>query len=268
MALWVAAILGIVEGLTEYLPVSSTAHIDIAGKLLRVADAPGFASFDIFIQLGAILAVLVYYRELLWTRLLGLRQKDPKALQLFGALIVGFLPAAVIGVIANKWIKAHLFGMTSIAIAFLVGGIVMIAVEAWKAKPEHHGQDGLEHVSIKQGLYIGIGQVVSMIPGVSRSMATIVTGQLVGLSTATAAEFSFLLGLITLGAASVYTGIKDRHELMNAGPGAMLVGVFISFLVAWAVIAIFIRYLQRRGLAPFGYYRIIAAVLIWFTLAR
>lgn len=268
MALWVAAILGIVEGLTEYLPVSSTAHIEIAGKLLGVADEPGFASFDVFIQIGAIFAVLVYYRKLLWARLQGLFDRDPKAIQLFSGLIVGFLPAAVIGFIANKWIKSHLFNLTVICVAFVVGGIIMIVVEVWKHRPENHGLDGLEHVTVHRALLIGIGQVFAMVPGVSRSMATIVSGQLAGLSTATSAEFSFLLGLITLSAASVFTGVKERHELMHAGLPAIVVGVLVSFVVAWVVIAAFIRYLQRRGLSPFGYYRIAAAVLIWLTLVR
>ncbi|MBS2032666.1 MAG: undecaprenyl-diphosphate phosphatase [Deltaproteobacteria bacterium] len=266
MPLWVAAILGVVEGLTEYLPVSSTAHIQLAGVLLKVSDMPGFASFDIFIQLGAILAVLVEYRELLWARLLGLRKRDPKAIQLFSALIAGFIPAAIVGVIAKNAIQKYLFGITTICIAFVVGGVVMIAVDAWYKRKADRGIDGIDKVTVKHGFVIGLGQLFSLIPGTSRSMSTIVTGQLCGLSTATSAEFSFLLGLITLGAATVYTGFKDRHELMVAGGGAMVVGVVVSFFVAWAVIHGFIRYLQKRGLAPFGYYRIALAALVWITL--
>ena len=268
MPAWVAAILGVVEGLTEYLPVSSTAHIDLAGRLLHVADEPGFASFDIFIQLGAILAVLIQYRDLLRARVQGLMQGEAKAKQLFSALIAGFLPAAVVGIIAKKWIQAHLFGLTTICIAFVIGGLVMIGVEAWKAKQPTPGEEGLEHVTVKRGFIIGLGQLFSLIPGTSRSMSTIVTGQLLGLSTPTSAEFSFLLGLVTLGAATVYTGFKDRHELMHAGLTAIIIGVVVSFFVAWAVIAGFIKYLQRRGLAPFGYYRILLAVVVWFTFAR
>jgi undecaprenyl-diphosphatase len=268
MASWVAALLGVVEGLTEYLPVSSTAHIKLAGTLLHVDQLPGFASYDIFIQLGAILAVLIEYRVLLLARLAGLQKRDPKALRLFGALLLGFLPAAVVGVLTKKWIDRYLFGYTTIALAFLVGGVVMIAVEIWVAKSKAPRDDGLEQVTLSRGFIIGVGQVFSMIPGTSRSMTTIVTGQLVGLSTATSAEFSFLLGLVTLGAATLYTGFKDRHALMLFGPSAIAIGVVISFLVAWAVIAGFIRYLQKHGLAPFGVYRIVLAAVVWFTLVR
>jgi len=268
MASWVAALLGVVEGLTEYLPVSSTAHIDLAGHLLHVADMPGFASFDVFIQLGAILAVLIHYRELLWARTRGLVQRDPKAIRLFSALFIGFIPAAVLGLLFNKAIKAHLFGLASICVAFVVGGLVMIAVELWRERNSEKGLDGLEHVGLGRGLAIGVGQCFALIPGTSRSMSTIVAGQLAGLSTATSAEFSFLLGLVTLSAACVYTGLKERHELMHAGALAILIGVGVSFLVAWAVIAGFIRYLQKHGLAPFGVYRIALAALVWWALIR
>ena len=269
MPLWVAAILGVVEGLTEYLPVSSTAHIELAGVLLKVSDMPGFQSFDIFIQLGAILAVMVEYRVLLWSRIAGLRKKDPKAVQLFSALIAGFMPAAIVGVLAKHAIQKYLFGLTTIAIAFIIGGVVMIGVDAWYKRKAAESLDGIDNVTVRHGFIIGLGQLFSLIPGTSRSMSTIVTGQLCGLTTATSAEFSFLLGLITLGAATVYTGFKDRHELMVAGGGAMAVGVVVSFFVAWAVIHGFIRYLQKRGLAPFGYYRIaLAAVIFYFTCSH
>jgi len=268
MALWVAALLGVVEGLTEYLPVSSTAHIELAGKLLHVSQMPGFASFDVFIQLGAILAVLIEYRQLLWARAQGLARRDPLAVRLLGALIVGFLPAAALGLAFNKAIKAHLFGLWPICIAFVVGGVVMIAVEFWQHRAERPVVDGLEHVGWRRGLAIGVGQCFALIPGTSRSMSTIVAGQLAGLSTATSAEFSFLLGLVTLSAACVYTGLKERHALMHAGLPAIIMGTFVSFIVAWAVIHAFIRYLKTRGLAPFGWYRIALAAVVWYALLR
>jgi undecaprenyl-diphosphatase len=263
-----AAILGLVEGLTEYLPVSSTAHIDLAGRWLGVADVPGFASFDIVIQLGAILAVLVHYRVLIAERLRGLVQRDPIAIRLWLAIAAGFIPTAIIGLILHNLILRYLFGLVTIAAAFVVGGVVMIAVEAWRQRSGRVWRDGLEQVTPLDGLVIGLGQCVAMIPGTSRSMATIVPGQLRGLSTATAAEFSFLLGLPTLGAATIYEGYKARHELMaHAGGGSVLIGLVVSFAVALVVIAGFLHYLKRRGLEPFGYYRIVlGAVVFWMVM--
>jgi len=263
-----AAILGAVEGLTEYLPVSSTAHIDLVGHWLGVADVPGFASFDIVIQLGAILAVLVHYRALIAQRLSGVVRRDPIAIRLWLAIAAGFIPTAVIGLILHKLILRYLFGLVTIAAAFVVGGVVMIAVEAWRKRSARAWRDGLEEVAPLDGLWIGLGQCVAMIPGTSRSMATIVPGQLRGLSTATAAEFSFLLGLPTLGAATLYEGYRGRHELMaHAGSVSVLIGLVVSFVVALGVIAGFLSYLKRRGLEPFGYYRIVlGAVVFWMAL--
>jgi undecaprenyl-diphosphatase len=264
----VAVILGLVEGLTEYLPVSSTAHIDLAGHWLGVDGVPGFASFDIVIQLGAILAVLAHYRSLIGERVLGVARRDPVAIRLFLALAAGFLPAAIVGLMLRTWIKQHLFGLTTVALAFVLGGVVMIGVEAWRKHARRDWVDGLEHVTPRDGLLIGLGQCFALIPGMSRSMSTIVPGQLLGLSTATAAEFSFLLGLPTLGAATIYEGLKERRDLVqHAGYGAVLIGLVVSFLVAWAVIAGFLRYLKRRGLAPFGYYRIaVGALILWMVV--
>jgi len=266
---WVqAAILGGVEGLTEYLPVSSTAHIDLAGHWLGVADVPGFASFDIVIQLGAILAVLVHYRVLIAERLRGLVHGDPIAVRLWLAITAGFIPTAIAGLILRKLILRYLFGLVTIGAAFVVGGVVMIAVESWRKRSGRARRDGLEQVTPLDGLVIGLGQCCAMIPGTSRSMATIVPGQLRGLSTATAAEFSFLLGLPTLGAATIYEGYKARHELMTyAGSVSVLIGLVTSFAVALVVIAGFLHYLKRRGLEPFAYYRIVlGAVVLWTVL--
>ena len=264
-----AAILGVVEGLTEYLPVSSTAHIDLAGHWLGVAGIPGFASFDIVIQLGAILAVLVHYRGLLAERLRGLSTGDPVAIRLWLALGIGFLPAAVVGLILRRLILKYLFGLVTVAVAFVVGGLLMLGVERSRRRAERAWRDGLDQVTPLDGLWIGIGQIFAMIPGTSRSMATIVSGQLRGLSTATAAEFSFLLGLPTLGAATLYEGYKARHELLvHAGSVSVLIGLVVSFVVALVVIAGFLQYLKRRGLEPFAVYRIAAGLLILATVVH
>lgn len=289
----IAALLGLVEGVTEYLPVSSTGHLILASHVLgQTGDAVD--SFDIVIQLGAILAVLVHYRRLLAERTAGLFRRDRASIQLLVALLLGFAPTAVTGLLLRKKIKALLFGPGPVAVALVVGGIVMIVVElvrASRAKAadspalEAHaggyrdaaaappaaaglGLVGLEHVTPLRALVIGLGQCVSMWPGSSRSMCTIVAGQLTGLSTATAAEFSFLLGLPTLGAATLYEAYKSREVLGQIGAVNVVVGLVVSFLVAWAVIAAFLAYLKRRGLVPFGLYRIALGALVFALLMR
>jgi undecaprenyl-diphosphatase len=264
MDLFVALLLGIVEGLTEFLPVSSTGHLILVDRLLGVENA---SSFEIVIQLGAVLAIVVHYRALLWQHLRGAFTGSREAYRLLGAVLIGFLPTAVVGVLLHKAIKAHLFGPWPVAAALVAGGLVMIAVERWRARRNEVGLDGLEHLTWKRALTIGAGQCLAMWPGSSRSMCTIVTGQLTGLSTATAAEFSFLLSLPTLGAATLFEAYKGRHELATAVGGASVaVGLVVSFLVAWGVIAGFLRYLKRRGLEPFGYYRIVLGLVIFALL--
>lgn len=220
------------------------------------------------IQLGAILAVIVHYRALFATRLRGLMAREPEALRLFSALAVAFVPAALVGLVLGKTIKRLLFGPLPVAAALLVGGVAMIAVERWRKSRKVTGEIGIEYVTWQRALWIGIGQCFSLWPGMSRSMSTIVAGQLSGLATPTAAEFSFLLSVPTLGAATVYEGFKARHALMQGVGGLELaVGLLVSFVVAWVVIAAFIRYLGKRGLEPFGWYRIGLAALV-FVLAK
>jgi len=262
VSLLVAALLGLVEGLTEFLPVSSTGHLILVSHWLGSVDE-GAKSFDIVIQLGAILAVVVHYRRLFAIRIAGLFARDPDALRLWGALLVAFVPAALTGLLLGKTIKRLLFGPLPVAAALAVGGIVMIVVERVRKTRKVEGLVGTEHVTLKRAFLIGCGQCFALWPGMSRSMSTIVAGQLSGLSTATAAEFSFLLSVPTLGAATLYEIYKGRHELAHGVGGAqLLVGLLVSFLVAWLVIAAFVRYLGRRGLAPFGYYRIALAVVV------
>jgi undecaprenyl-diphosphatase len=261
-----AVLLGIVEGLTEYLPVSSTGHLVLAGHFLGLDDRdPATASFEIVVQLGAVLAVVAHYRALLGQRLRGLVSGDAVSKRLLLAIAIAFVPTALAGLALHKTIKAHLFGPLPVAAALIVGGVVMIVVERWRAYRVKSGADGLEHVTPRRALAIGLAQCVSMWPGSSRSMCTIVAGQLTGLSTGTAAEFSFLLALPTLGAACLFEGWKARHELVHqVGLPSLAMGLAVSFFVAWAVIAGFLSYLRRRGLEPFGWYRIVVgAVVLW-----
>lgn len=263
----VAAILGVVEGLTEYLPVSSTGHLILVGHWLG-ADGEGTKSFEIAIQLGAVLAVVAHYRSLLAERVRGLVRGARASIDLAFALVAAFVPTAAAGVLLRKTIKAHLFGPVPVAVALVVGGLVMIAVERTRARRSEAGLVGLEHVTPGRALAIGVGQCFALWPGTSRSMCTIVAGQLTGLSTATAAEFSFLLALPTLGAATLYETYKARAELLAQGGAELAIGLVVSFLVAWGVIAAFLRYLARRGLEPFGYYRILLGVIVLWVLMR
>jgi undecaprenyl-diphosphatase len=270
MPLLIAVLLGIVEGLTEYLPVSSTGHLVLAGHWLGLSDGdPATSSFEIVVQLGAVLAVVAHYRTLLTERLRGLATRDPRTRQLFVALAVAFAPTAIAGLALRKTIKAHLFGPLPVAAALVAGGIVMIVVERLRARRGAPVADGLEHVTPARALAIGLGQCVSLWPGSSRSMCTIVAGQLTGLSTGTAAEFSFLLALPTLGAATLYEAMKARHTLAaNVGVTSLVLGLLVSFLVAWAVIATFIKYLRTRGLEPFGWYRVVVGAVVLWALAH
>jgi len=262
-----AAILGVVEGITEYLPISSTGHLILVSRLLGL-KGEGADAFDVVIQLGAILAVVVQYRRLLWERTTGLVSMKKESVSLLVALLLGFVPTAIAGLLLRKKIKALLFGPGPVALALIVGGVLMIVVELALSRRQEKPLDGLEHVTPKRAFLIGVGQCFSMWPGSSRSMCTIITGQLTGLSTATAAEFSFLLGLPTLGAATVFEAYKSREALAGIGGLNVLVGLVVSFLVAWVVIAGFIAYLKKRGLVPFGVYRILLGAIVFLVLVR
>ena len=262
-----AAILGVVEGITEYLPISSTGHLILVSRLLGL-KGEGADAFDVVIQLGAILAVVVQYRRLLWLRATGLATMKKESVSLVVALLLGFVPTGVAGLLLRKKIKALLFGPGPVALALIAGGVLMIVVELALSRRTKKPLDGLEHVTPMRAFLIGIGQCFSMWPGSSRSMCTIVTGQLTGLSTATSAEFSFLLGLPTLGAATIYEAYKSREALAGVGGLNVLVGLVVSFVVAWVVIAGFIAYLKKRGLVPFGVYRILLGAVVFLVLVR
>jgi undecaprenyl-diphosphatase len=259
-----AFLLGLIEGLTEFLPVSSTGHLILLGTWLGHSDEAS-KTLDIVIQFGAILAVIVYYRERLAKLVKGIFQREPEHVRLALAVAVAFVPSAVVGFLLHKVIKEHLFGPKPVGAALIVGGIVMLVVEAYRAKQEKTQED-LKQVTLRQALAIGMAQCFSLWPGASRSMTTIVGGQMAGLGTATAADFSFLLAIPTLGAATAYDLLKNGRTLLESptGPTSLAIGTVVSFFVALAVIATFLRYLKRFGLAPFGVYRIVlGAVVLW-----
>ena len=259
-----AILLGLIEGLTELLPVSSTGHLILLGDLLG-HEGEAAKSLDVVIQLGAVVAIAVYFRDKLRTSLGGLLQRDRDALRLWGALAAAFIPTAIVGLLLHELVKAHLFQAKPVAAALIVGGVVMIAVER-NRRPER-GESGIDKVTVGRGFIIGLCQCLALWPGASRSMTTIVGGNLLGLDTKTAAEFSFLLALPTLGAATLYDLYKNGHLIvaMPDGTTTLAIGLLVSFIVTWAVVAVFLRYVARIGLTPFGIYRLVigAAVLLW-----
>jgi undecaprenyl-diphosphatase len=262
-----ALLLGILEGLTEYLPVSSTGHLVLASTAFGLTD-DGSKAFDVVVQLGAILAVVVHYRVLLWARTRGLVAGEPVARRLLVCLVVGFVPAAVLGLLFSKLIKRHLFAPLPIAAALFVGGVVMVAIErSFRGRADNVMQ--LDEVTPRHALWIGLGQCFALIPGTSRSMSTIVAARLAGLSPAVAAEFSFLLALPTLTAATLYEFVKSYASFASAAAlGPLAVGLVASFFTAWIVVATFLRVLQRVGLAPFGVYRVLLAAAVVFFATR
>jgi undecaprenyl-diphosphatase len=262
---WLHAILlGLLEGLTEFVPVSSTGHLILASRALGLKGA-GVDSFSIVIQLGALLAAIIYYRRLLYQTARGLLRSEPQAVRLFVAICLGALPALVFGYLFGKTIKALLFTPVRIAAALSVGGVIMILVDRWHRRLQATTAD-LGALSPRQVLLVGVVQVAALWPGTSRSMACMVGGQLARLSSAAAADFAFLLAIPTLGAATVYELIKGHKTLLHeTGRLELVLGLVTSFVVGWLVIAAFLRYLRRFGLAAFGYYRIALGLLVlWF----
>jgi undecaprenyl-diphosphatase len=266
-----ALLLGIVEGLTEFLPISSTGHLELFGQLLGHSD-DATKAIEIVMQLGAVFAVVIYYRAKLGALVRGIVGRDPASLRLLLALALGFLPVVLIGLPLHKRIEERLMAPLPIAGALIVGGVLMVVSEYLRrsGKTEDPGEDGLDKVTLRRALIIGLAQCFSLWPGASRSMSTIVGGQLAGLNTATAADFSFFLSIPTLGAATLFSLYKHGHEIAAAPGGSIALGVSMvtSFVVAFVVIAAFLRYLKRTGLAPFGWYRIAFGALVLALMSR
>lgn len=256
-----AAFLGLVEALTEFLPVSSTGHLVIAAELLGFQGPPG-KIFEVVIQAGAILAVLVIYYERFWNVALHLRE-DPAARRFVVAILLAFLPAAVIGVLAHKYIKFYLFNPTVIAVALILGGIAMLVIERMRPVPR---VNEIEAFTPRLALGIGFIQCIAMVPGVSRSGATILGALLLGVTRRAAAEFSFFLAVPTLGGAAVYDLFKGRADVNLDGLGLIAVGFVAAFLASLWVIRWFVGFVSRHGFAPFAWYRIVAGLVLLATI--
>jgi undecaprenyl-diphosphatase len=262
-----AVVLGLVEGVTEFLPISSTGHLLITARILdlpskgKAGDA--MKSYEIAIQFGAILAVLALYRRRVGVMVEGLVGRSLEGRRLLTALAVAFVPAAIVGVIGDKVIKDVLFGTWPVLTAWIVGGAAIIALSR-SGRLSPAGGRALDTLTVRDGGIIGLAQVLALWPGTSRSLVTIVAALLLGASMAAAIEFSFLLGLLTLTAATGYEAVKSGHLMVDTfGIAVPLLGLFVAFVAAVVSIRWMISYLNRHDLAVFGWYRIgVAAVVI------
>lgn len=261
--LWQAVLLGIVEGLTEFLPISSTGHLIIFSDLLNFEGSLG-GTFEIFIQLGAVLAVVFYYRSDLWQQVRTVPHN--RTVQRFWLnIFIAFLPAALVGVLLHDWIKAVLFTPAVVASALLLGGVIILLVE----RRDHSvGTSSVYSVSPRQALGVGIAQIVALIPGASRAASTIIGGLLTGLDRPTATSFSFYLAIPTLGAATVFDLATSLDQVSGSDALNLLVGTVVSFLVSLLVIRWLLRYISNHDFKIFGYYRIVMGIVIvaWFYL--
>ncbi len=247
-----AIVLGIVEGITEFLPISSTGHMILASKLMGLKQEEFLKSFEVVIQLGSILAVVVAFKDRIF-----------KDLELWKRLIVAFIPTGILGLTLYKLIKS-LFAPSTVAYMLIIGGIIFILVELFYKEKEHHIED-VDQVSYKQALAIGLFQSLAMIPGTSRSGATIIGGLLIGLKRKAAAEFSFLLAVPTMFAATGYDLLKHYKEFDLSNIAALGVGFITAFIVALVIIRWFLGFIKKHTFIPFGIYRIVVGVifLMW-----
>ncbi|MET0291713.1 MAG: undecaprenyl-diphosphate phosphatase [Steroidobacteraceae bacterium] len=260
MTLLEALILGLIEGITEYLPVSSTGHLLIAQRLLGIPDDAAANAFAIAIQAGAIVAVLGIYRARATQMVLGVFGKDSDGLKLVGCLLAAFVPAAIIGGLFDDKIEQVLFGVKPILIAWVVGGLVILALAKWIER-RREGR-GLLDLRWQQAVLIGLIQCVAMWPGTSRSLVTILGGLLVGLSMAAAVEFAFLLGVVTLGAATAYTALKHGDVLLASyGPAVLFAGFAMAWLSAALAVKWMVAWLNKHGLTLFAWWRFAAAAM-------
>jgi undecaprenyl-diphosphatase len=255
-----ALVLGVVEGLTEFLPISSTGHLIIASQLLGFHDEKGKV-FEIAIQTGAMLAVVWEYRERFTRTVTGI-VSDPAARRFVANLVVAFMPAALLGLAFGGYIKRHLFHAVPVAIAFVVGGVIILAVER---RPRRARLESVDDMTWVDALKVGIAQAFALIPGTSRSGATIIGGMLFGLSRRAATEFSFFLAVPTLIAAGMYDLYKHRDLLSVADLPVFGVGLAAAFVSAFICVRWLIRYIATHDFSAFAWYRIVFGVIVLLT---
>ncbi|HTO54790.1 MAG TPA: undecaprenyl-diphosphate phosphatase [Myxococcota bacterium] len=264
---WQAVVLGLVEGITEYLPISSTGHLILVESLLGLGGEdtkPALDAFSIVIQGGAILAVLGLYFQRVLSMLRGVLGSDPTGLRLLLNLLVAFVPSVVVGLPLDKWIERHLFHPLPVLLTLAAGGLFMIVYD----RRLRSGTRTIDELDWRHALGIGALQCLALWPGTSRSMVVIVGGLLFGLRPRDAAEFSFLLGLPTLGGACAYKALKEHHAIAQLGVTPVAIGIAVAAISAALAVRWLVSFLNRRGLAPFGWYRLAlsAALLVCLGL--
>jgi undecaprenyl-diphosphatase len=250
-----AVIIAIVEGITEFLPISSTGHMIMASTLMGIHEDDFVKTFEIAIQLGAILAiVLMYIKRFL------------QGLTIYFKLAVAFLPTAIIGFLAYDYIKAYLFNSTVVAISLIVGGIILVLIDK-KVVARKSETDVLENLDYKHAFFIGLIQCFSMIPGVSRAAATIIGGVFNGLDKKQATEFSFLLAVPTMFAATSYDLYKTPIAFTDNQIVMLVIGLIVAFITAWLAVKVFLKIVEQYGFKHFGYYRIVIGIvfLLWMN---
>lgn len=260
-----SVILGIVEGITEFLPVSSTGHLVVAERMLGVPESEAANAYAIVIQIGAILAVLRIYGNRLSQVIAGLRGKDEEGKRLLQHIIVAFIPAAVVGLALNKYIESKLMGPYPVVAAWIVGGAFIL----WWSRKDRTHQAGkpVSALHWRAALGIGLFQCLALWPGTSRSLVTILGGVAVGLTLQAAVEFSFLLGVVTLTAAAGYSGLKHFHSIVHdVGAGILIVGTLASLVSAYIAVKWMIDWINKHGMAVFGYWRIIAGIVVLYLV--
>ena len=270
MLLLKAAVMGIVEGLTEFLPISSTGHLILAGALLGFDDEKAKV-FDIAIQTGAILAVIIVYWEKIKSTVIALpTQRLARRFAL--NVLIAFFPAVLLGLLFGNAIKAHLFTPTVVASTFIIGGFIILWVEGWGRKPLHEGHPddharivNVESMTPLDALKVGLVQCLAMVPGTSRSGATIIGGMLLGMSRKAATDFSFYLAIPTLIGAGAYSLYKERALLSMADVPMFAVGLLFSFLSAWLCVRWLLRYIATHSFVVFAWYRIAFGIVVLAT---
>ncbi len=266
MDLLQALVLGLVEGITEYLPVSSTGHLLIAQRLLGIGASDAANGYAIAIQAGAIVAVLGTYRQRVGVMLQGVVGRNSTGLQLAICIIVAFIPAAILGVLFDARIEQYLFGVKPVIAAWIAGGVLILALSRW-VQSRREGRD-LTQLTWQAAVLIGLAQCIAMWPGTSRSLVTILGGLAVGLSLAAAVEFAFLLGVLTLTAATAYAIIKSGDSMIAAfGWPALLTGFLAAWISAALAVKWMVAWLNRHGLTLFAWWRFASAALAaWLLL--
>ncbi len=266
MAWWQAVVLGVVEGITEYLPVSSTAHLLLTQRALGIEASEAANAFAVCVQAGAIVAVLGVFLPRVRSMVAGLAGRDAAGKALAVNVIAGFVPAAVLGKLFDKAIEQRLFGLRPVVAAWIVGGLGIFALQRWRST-RGPGRS-LETLTVRDAGIIGLAQCLAMWPGTSRSLATLAAALLLGLSMEAALEYSFLLGLVTLGAATAYKLLKSGGVMLaEYGPGTLALGFAAAALSAVVAVRWMLAYLRRHGLAIFGVYRVLLGLVVAALLA-